>query len=63
MESYSQWYSFLFKRGLYEYFGRKKKDRKELQKNSRPPYEGPKKYLPQIYSNEKKVLKDELDSS
>jgi len=63
MESYSQWYSFLFKRGLYEYFGRKKKDRKELQKNSRPPYEGPKKYLPQIYSNEKKELKEELDSS
>ena len=60
MESYSQWYSFLVKRGFYEYFGRTKSDRKELQKNSRPPYEGPKKYLPQIYSTEREEVQHDL---
>ena len=56
IDSYSQWYSFLVKKGFYEYFGRTNRDRKELQKNSRPPYEGPKKYLPQIYSNDREEL-------
>ncbi len=54
MESYSQWYSFLVKKGVHEYFGRSNYERKQIQKNAFPPYEGPKKYLPKIYSDEKK---------
>lgn len=44
IESYSQWYSFLVKKGLHEYFGRTNKERKELHLSHIPPYEGPEKY-------------------
>ncbi len=61
MESYSQWYSFLVKKGAHEYFCRTKGERQELQRDSRPPYEGPKKYLPQIYSHKESVLLQDLE--
>lgn len=55
IESITSWYRHLFKKGFHEYFGRTTRERKQLQTNPIPPYQGPEKYLKRLEEKTEKL--------